>query len=175
VLHSYYILAQALLQALHRLDIPPRRGKKHRGPAGSAPNPVCFEMPPTMKLLWRAKNWWAAPRHGTKDGVLQHGSLLSVAIWRASPRRWSFQMSRRQSAAERLLRRATTAESILGRPLNWAETAQAFETAFAETANLDLQPGELTPDELARRRTGAKYGNKEWTGGYRDERPETRD
>ena len=168
VLHSYYILAQALLQALHRLDIPAQAHEKSiLAQPGSTPNPVCFEMPSNYEITVGGKKLVGSAQARRKDGVLQHGSLpLYGDLTRITQALVFPDEPARQSAAERLLRRATTAESILGRPLNWEEAARAFETAFAETLNLDLQPGELTPHELERAGELAqeKYGNKEWTG-----------
>jgi lipoate-protein ligase A len=64
-----------------------------------------------------------------------------------------------------LLRRATTAEQVLGRPLSWDEAAQPFVEAFEDVLALQLEAGELTETEHehARQLVEEKYGNPKWT------------
>ena len=71
----------------------------------------------------------------------------------------------RQKVAERLLARATNIESALQRTVTWGEAAQAFITAFSETLDLHLEPGELSPAEVARaeKLVQEKYAHPIWT------------
>ncbi|MEJ2708112.1 MAG: hypothetical protein P8074_10910, partial [Anaerolineales bacterium] len=73
---------------------------------------------------------------------------------------------RRQEAARRLLERATTAENVLGQPLDWQHAAEAFVAGFEETLRLKLQPGKLTRSESQRANAleQAKYRHPDWTG-----------
>ncbi|MBN1452410.1 MAG: hypothetical protein JW963_15450, partial [Anaerolineales bacterium] len=66
------------------------------------------------------------------------------------------------------LKRATTAEEILGSPLTWEAAAQAFVQAFQSELNLELCPADLNPEELARARElmEEKYANRAWTGKF---------
>ena len=71
----------------------------------------------------------------------------------------------RAHAAERLLARAATVESVLGRPVAWKEAAQAFTAAFREALDLDLQPLDLTRAEKERSEelVESKYAHPQWT------------
>jgi lipoate-protein ligase A len=65
----------------------------------------------------------------------------------------------------RLLERAATLESLLGARLPWSQAAQAFQEAFSEALELDLQHGKLSDEEhtLAEQLAREKYSGDEWT------------
>jgi lipoate-protein ligase A len=73
--------------------------------------------------------------------------------------------SARKNAAKRLLERATTVESALGREVSWETAAQAFVDAFEAQLGLSFERGELSEsesrraDELVR----GKYDHPSWT------------
>jgi lipoate-protein ligase A len=73
--------------------------------------------------------------------------------------------SERDHASKRLLERATTVESALGREISWETVAQAFIHAFEAQLGLSLRMGELSEsesrraDELVRE----KYDHPSWT------------
>jgi lipoate-protein ligase A len=73
--------------------------------------------------------------------------------------------SARQEAAARLLTRATTVESILGRVVDWESAAQAFVRAFEAELGLTFELGELSAAELARadELVKEKYAHPSWT------------
>jgi lipoyl(octanoyl) transferase len=73
--------------------------------------------------------------------------------------------SARNDAAERLLVRATTVESILGREVLWNDAAQAFVWAFEATLNLKLEELPLSENERGRadELVREKYDHPDWT------------
>lgn len=174
VLESYRVLAQALLEALHLLNIPAMAIEKPAALAaeptpGSTPgtkNPVCFEAPSNYEITVHGKKLLGSAQARRKEGVLQHGSLpLFGDLTRITMGLVFADEMGRQRAAQRLLERATTSETVLGHPLAWEDAAQAFLQSFAATLNLELQPGELTQEELARAETllVEKFNNPHWT------------
>ena len=164
---SYRILAAALLRTLHILQIPAQALEKHTLPAGSDPNgAVCFEVPSNYEITVNGKKLIGSAQARRKEGVLQHGSLpLYGELARITQVLGFPQEAGRTEAANRLLARAATAEEILGTAPSWTQAARAFKTAFCETLNLDLQPAELTPAELARAASlvEEKYAHLSWT------------
>jgi lipoate-protein ligase A len=97
--------------------------------------------------------------------VLQHGSLPLVGDLTRITQALCFpDAADQQSAAQRLLERATTAEAVLGQALPWDVAARAFESAFAETLNLTLIRQEPSPAELARAQelVTTKYAHPAW-------------
>jgi len=164
LLESYQRLAGALVEALRLLVLPVEVHGKVSATADQNPNPVCFEVPSAFEITAEGKKLVGSAQARRKEGVLQHGSLpLSGDLTRilqvlAYPDERS-----RARAAERLLQRATTVETALGRPVGWEEAAQAFVEAFHTVLNLDLQAGELS--SLEKKRTeeliAAKYSHPE--------------
>ncbi len=175
VLESYRTLSQALLRALHLLEIPAQALEKplplNAGPVESndnnnGTNPVCFEVPSNYEITIQGKKLIGSAQARRKQGVLQHGSLpLYGDLTRITQALVFPDEASRQLAAERLLARATTAEAVLGHPLDWEAAAEAFVRAFSEVLNLDLQPGELTPREQAEAEElqESKYAHSQWT------------
>lgn len=181
VLESYRTLAGALLRALILLGIPAQALEKpsppgtaedqreagERVPSNQGKNPVCFEMPSNYEITVGGKKLIGSAQARRKEGLLQHGSLpLHGDLERITQVLAFPDRVTREAAAERLSRRATTAERVLGRPLPWEQAAQAFVHAFQEILDLDLELGEPTRAEWLRAEelVGEKYANPKWTG-----------
>lgn len=167
VLESYNRLAQALLLAVQSLEIPVEM-KEHVGQVGNFPNsnPVCFEVPSTYEITVDGKKLIGSAQARKKEGVLQHGSLpLTGDLTRICQALVFENEAARDRAAQRLLERATTVESALGRAVSWEDAAQAFIRAFEAQLGISLQRGELSEsesqrtDELVRE----KYDHPSWT------------
>lgn len=178
VLESYRCLSQALLRALHLLDIPalalPKHAPTAAAPATPAPerpssshpkNPVCFEVPSNYEITVEGKKLIGSAQARRKEGVLQHGSLpLFGDLTRITQALVFSTEEKRQSAADRLLQRAATAETVLGHPLAWEAAARAFASAFEEVLDLRLEPSSLSPAELSRAQVlvDEKYADPHW-------------
>lgn len=174
VLESYRVLAGALLEALHLLNIPAEAKEKplpldvpaNTETAKTGQNPVCFEAPSNYEITVYGKKLVGSAQARRKEGVLQHGSLpLHGDLTRITQALAFAQEADRIKAASRLLERATTSEMVLGAPLSWQAAADAFAQAFAQTLNLELQSGELTASELQRAEVlmQEKFNNPAWT------------
>ena len=166
ILESYNRLAQALLLAVERLEIPVEM-KEHVNGTGSMPfsNPVCFEVPSSYEITVDGKKLIGSAQARKKEGVLQHGSLPLTGDLTRICRALRFEdESARENASQRLLDRATTVESALGRAVSWEEAAQAFIHAFEAQLGLSLKREELSEsesrrtDELVRE----KYDHASW-------------
>lgn len=165
VLESYNRLAQALLLAVKELDLPVEM-KEGKADNQSSPNPVCFEVPSTYEITVNGKKLIGSAQARKREGVLQHGSLpLTGDLSRICQALKFENESAREDASHRLLARAATVESALGREIGWETAAQAFIHAFEAQLGLNLQRGELSPSES--RRTDElvkdKYDHPSWT------------
>jgi lipoate-protein ligase A len=166
VLESYHRLAQALVEALSLLVLPVEIQEHAAVPAAQKKNPVCFEVPSTYEITLDGKKLVGSAQARRKEGVLQHGSLpLTGDLTRILQVLVFPDEVARTHTAERLLKRATTVENALGRVVSWDEAAQAYIAAFRSMLALDLQPGNLTPDEKNRTEelVRVKYGHPSWT------------
>ena len=165
VLESYHRLAQALVEALNLLSMRVEVNENSAAPRGTSTNPVCFEVPSTYEITVGGKKLVGSAQARRKDGVLKHGSLpLTGDLTRILQVLVFPDEESRTRAADRLLRRATTVETGLGRAVSWDEAAQSFIAAFRSVLALDLQPDNLTPDEKTRTEelVRVKYGHPSW-------------
>src|SRR5687768_12166158 len=165
VLESYNRLAQALLLAVKKLELPVEM-KEGKTDGNSTPNPVCFEVPSTYEITVDGKKLIGSAQARKKEGVLQHGSLpLTGDLTRICQALVFESESARQQASARLLARAATVESVLGRAVSWETAAQVFVDAFEERLGLSLKRGELSESESKRANelVKEKYDHPLWT------------
>lgn len=165
VLESYNRLAGALLRAVKSLEIPVEM-KEGKVNDGGTPNPVCFEVPSTYEITVNGKKLIGSAQARKKEGVLQHGSLpLSGDLTRITQALKFENEAAREHAARRLLERATTVESALGREVSWETAAQAFVEAFEAQLGLRFERGELSDSESKRAEelVKEKYDHPSWT------------
>ena len=165
LLESYNCLARALLAAVQDLGLLVEI-EEDKADDGGIPNPVCFEVPSTYEITVDGKKLIGSAQARRKKGVLQHGSLpLTGDLTRICQALVFPDESAREAAMRRLLARATTAESALGREVAWEIAAQAFVRAFEAQLGLKLEAGELSKSELARAEelVREKYAHPSWT------------
>ena len=164
ILESYNRLAGALLQAVKSLGLPVEM-KEDSGASHGIPNPVCFEVPSAYEITVHGKKLIGSAQARRKEGMLQHGSLpLTGDLARITEALIFADESARKDAAERLLARATTVESILGREVLWNDAAQAFVWAFEATLGLELEAQPLSESECGRadQLVREKYDHPDW-------------
>lgn len=164
VLESYNRLAQALLFAVKELNLPVEMNEG-KADNHSTPNPVCFEVPSTYEITVDGKKLIGSAQARKREGVLQHGSLpLTGDLTRICQALRFENESERENAVQRLLARAATVESALGREVSWETAAQAFIHAFEAQLGLNFQTGELSPSESKRtdELVKEKYDHPSW-------------
>jgi lipoate-protein ligase A len=165
VLESYNRLAQALLRAVKELEIPVEM-KEGKTDPGAIPNPVCFEVPSTYEITVNGRKLIGSAQARKKEGVLQHGSLpLTGDLSRICQALVFENETARENASKRLLERATTVESALGRQASWEAAAQAFIHAFEMQLGLNLVKGKISDSESQRTEelVKEKYNHPSWT------------
>lgn len=165
VLESYNRLAQALLLAVKQLELPVEM-KEGKPAEGKTPNPVCFEVPSTYEITVNGKKLIGSAQARKKEGVLQHGSLpLTGDLTRICQALIFESEAAREAAAQRLLARATTVESVLGHVVSWETAAEAFIHAFVSQLGITLEQDELSASESKRTEelVAEKYDHPSWT------------
>ena len=165
ILESYNRLAQALLLGLKSLEIPVEM-KEGKADNGAVPNPVCFEVPSTYEITVNGKKLIGSAQARKKEGVLQHGSLpLTGDLTRICQTLTFENESAREDASKRLLERATTVESALGREVSWEMASQVFVQAFEAQLGLKLEAGRISESESKRTEelVKEKYDHPSWT------------
>jgi lipoyl(octanoyl) transferase len=165
VLESYNRLAQALVLAVKQLELPVEV-EEGRADQRMTSNPVCFEVPSTYEITVHGKKLIGSAQARKREGILQHGSLpLTGDLSRICQALVFESEPARQRASERLLARAVTVESAIGRVISWETAAQAFIHAFEAQLGLSLQVGELSGSESKRtdELVKEKYAHPSWT------------
>jgi lipoate-protein ligase A len=140
--------------------------KERKANGNSTPNPVCFEVPSTYEITVDGKKLIGSAQARKKEGVLQHGSLpLTGDLARICQALVFENETARKDASKRLLARATTVESALGRAVGWETAAQAFIHAFEAQLGLSFERGELSKSESKRtdELVKEKYAHPSWT------------
>lgn len=166
VLESYQRLAQALLAALRALNVPVEMKEDAPQSVGKNQNPVCFEVPSAYEITINGRKLIGSAQARKKEGVLQHGSLpLTGDLTRICQALAFVNEAAREQAAARLLARATTVESVLGRAVSWETATQAFVHGFESELGLKFEEGELSASEAARAEelVRVKYAHPAWT------------
>ncbi len=175
LLESYNRLALALLHAVHSMGVPAEM-KAGGAAANKAPNPVCFEAPSAYEITVAGRKLIGSAQARRREGVLQHGSLpLGGRLERITDALVYPDERARERAAERLLARATSLESLLHRAVSWDEAAAAVVGGFEQALDIRFDRGSLSDSERRRARAleVEKYGCAEWTRGDREARTRT--
>jgi lipoate-protein ligase A len=166
LLESYNRIAHGLLRALKDLDLMVEINAHTPGLNSNAAGPVCFEMPSAYEITFQGKKLIGSAQARRKLGVLQHGSFpLYGDLGRITQVLVFSGEEKRQEALERLMDRATNAETVSGKKLDWDCAAEAFVEAFKSELKLQLIKDEISDRELNRAHDlmKIKYSNQGWT------------
>jgi len=167
LLESYLKLSKALKAALTLLGLDvTAREDAGASQAARSHNPVCFEEPSSYEILYKDKKIIGSAQARRGNAFLQHGALpLTGDLARITQTLAFPDETARQAAAEKLLARATTLETALGRAVPWEEAALAFREGFGRALGIDFNESELNEEEqaLAERLRREKYGADAWT------------
>jgi lipoate-protein ligase A len=166
IVTSYKRLSTGILAVLEVLGLDVLALPHETSPSGAQTEPVCFEIPSNYEITVNGKKLVGSAQSRRKGGVLQHGTLpLSGDLTRIVQALTFPDEAAREKAGIRLLERATTVLSGLGKEISWHQAVEAFKQYFPQPLNLDLRPAELTTQELARAEEllVEKYANPEWT------------
>jgi lipoate-protein ligase A len=165
ILESYQRLAKALVTGVRALGIPVEMAE-HAPATGAAKGPVCFEVPSAYEIVTGGKKLIGSAQARKQEGVLQHGTFPLVGdLTRITQALFFPDEQARAAAAGKLLQRATTAESVLGREVAWETAAQAIAESFQRELGIRFERGELTGAEIARAEDliQKKYAHPVWT------------
>jgi lipoate-protein ligase A len=165
ILSSYKRLSSAILSALELIGVGVQALPQEKNPDLRNPEPVCFEVPSNYEITADGKKLVGSAQARRQGGVLQHGTLPLYGDLSRITQVLAFpDQTNRIQAAERLLARATTVQSAMGRLVTWEQAAEAFTKGFMQTLGLNLIAGELSDKELARTEqlVEEKYGNPVW-------------
>lgn len=164
VLEVYRLLSEGLLVGLNLLATG-MASAASRPPDGTK-TPICFETPAEYEIVADGLKLVGSAQWRARGGILQHGTLplhgdlaRIVRFLNLPPGDDPAQ------AGRRLLARATTLESVMGRALPFAQVADALARGLAQVLNVRLVPGALSAPEkeAAAVLRGTRYGDPAWS------------
>jgi len=168
VVESYKVISGGLLAGLERLgicaEIAPRNRSKRKGDSAA-----CFNTLSSYELTVGGKKIAGSAQVRRQGVILQHGSIP----WELDADKLFLVLkSSDQQAAERMkqvfLAGATCIRAVTGREIPWEEISAALREGFAGALGIELQPAQLTPEELrlAGELAVSKYRSQEWNNKY---------
>lgn len=172
IVESYRRLSDGLIAMLRRLSPQASIGAERKAAPDAdsrnsrpAPNPVCFEVPSDYEITADGKKLIGSAQARAHGGLLQHGAIpLHGDIARICAALSYPDSAARARAAAKVRVRAATLSEALGRPVTWAEAAEALQAAFAETFGITWVAGTLTEteSESAAALLAEKHGDPAW-------------
>jgi lipoate-protein ligase A len=151
VLPSYRRLSEGLVAGLRLLAIEADAASGQGLPEAERTNPVCFEVPSAYEITAAGRKLIGSAQLRRSAGVLQHGSLpLFGDLGRICDVLSYRQPTARGAAADRVRRRATTIEQLLGRRVSWEQASEALAEGFAQALALQWTIAEPSDEEQAR-------------------------
>ena len=165
VVESYRRLSEGLMRGLQVLGLS--AAQANTAPAhGRGAGPICFEAPSDYEITAGGKKLIGSAQARKQGVVLQHGTLPLVGDLRRICEALRYEsMAAREVARARVLERATTLETALGRAVAWSAAVEAMTMGFEEALGLVLARAELTAAEreAAARLRAEKYASPTWT------------
>ncbi len=149
IMEAYEAIAQALAAGLSHLGIDVELAQvATEAMSRDGASPPCFASAGRYELVIGGRKLIGSAQRRVGRGVLQHGSVLTDATHERIADVMLLADDRRRETVRRLLRQKTTHLSgILGRPVLFAEVAEAVKCGFAHAWGVSLDEGRLTDAE----------------------------
>ena len=165
VLPSYRRIAAALLWGLETLAVRAVTRERYGVPTKDL-GPVCFEVPSDWEITWEGRKLAGSAQVRRQRGVLQHGTIpLYGDLARITRALVYDSVAARAEASVRVLEKAATVETALGRRVTCEEAAAAVSVGFKDSLGVDWTDCGLNDweRETAEKLFVEKYGSEGWT------------
>ena len=169
VTEAYRVISEGILKGFHHLGLEAYfavpKTSEERDALKNPRSAVCFDAPSWYELVVEGRKVAGSAQTRQKGVILQHGSILLdldedklFSLFKYSNERVKDRMKKAFSS------KAVAINEISQRQITLDEAKEAFYKGFSEGLNVDLQPYELTEEELAYVNTLAKdrYESDEW-------------
>jgi lipoyl(octanoyl) transferase len=169
VTEAYRVISEGILKGFHQLGLEAYfavpRTDEERSALKNPRSAVCFDAPSWYELVVEGRKVAGSAQTRQKGVILQHGSILLdldedklFSLFKYPSERVKDRM---KSAFKN---KAVAINEISSRRITLEEAKEAFYKGFAEGLNIELQPYQLTEEELAYVNKIAKerYESDEW-------------
>lgn len=160
ITQSYQAISAALCAGLVELGVVPELAP--RPASSSAKSAACFDLPSDYEITLRGRKLVGSAQARKHGVVLQHGSLLLHADTDA----WAKVLRLPETlTGAALAQRLIALDEALGFLPTFETVVAALVRGFEHIWQIVLEPGELSPAEVARasQLVGERYANPDWT------------
>jgi lipoyl(octanoyl) transferase len=169
VTEAYRVISEGILKGFHQLGLEayfavpktPEERDALKNPRSS----VCFDAPSWYELVVEGRKVAGSAQTRQKGVILQHGSIL---LDLDEDKLFSLFKYSNERVKERMKKafkdKAVAINAISRRQITLAEAKEAFYRGFAEGLGIDLEPYQLSQDELdyVNHLAKERYENDEW-------------
>lgn len=170
VTEAYRVISEGILKGFHHLGLEayfaiPRTEEEKQ----SLKNPrssVCFDAPSWYELVVEGRKVAGSAQTRQKGVILQHGSILLDLDEDKLFSLFTYPNERVKERMQRAFKnKAVAMNDISARPITFTMASEAFKKGFEEGLNIELEPLELSAEQMAyvEKLAKEKYENDEWT------------
>jgi lipoyl(octanoyl) transferase len=169
VTEAYRVISEGILKGFHQLGLEAYfavpRTEEERSALKNPRSAVCFDAPSWYELVVEGRKVAGSAQTRQKGVILQHGSILLdldedklFSLFKYPSERVKDRM---KSAFKN---KAVAINEISSRRITLEEAKEAFYKGFAEGLNIELQPYQLTGEELdyVNKIAKERYESDEW-------------
>lgn len=161
ILGTYKLISRCLARGLHHLGINACLAEEGRGFKHEDTNTCCFSTSLKNELLVNGRKICGSAQVRKRGGFLQHGLMLldfnpertaGILLQNVTPEQTT-----------KLSRSITSVNKELAVPVNEKDLCSALKQAFIEELGINLEEGELTPEEeKLKNDLMKKYTDTDW-------------
>lgn len=169
VTEAYRVISEGILKGFHRLGMDayfavPRTAEEK----DSLKNPrsaVCFDAPSWYELVVEGRKVAGSAQTRQKGVILQHGSILLDIDEDKLFSLFKYPNERVKERMQKAFKnKAVAINEISNKTININDAKEAFKAGFEDGLNIELEPYELTADELdfVNKLAKERYESDEW-------------
>ena len=164
IITSYRRLSTGLVEGLKSLVSDVDQAGLVESARSIEKSAACFDVPSHYEVTAHGRKLVGSAQVRRMGVVLQHGALPLEGDVTRLVEVLALSEQDREGLREKLRQRAIALDEAVGRVIPFGEAAKAISGGFAKALNLNLEPGVLSPYELAAAdRLRPRYLSDDWT------------
>lgn len=165
VTESYKVISRALLKGFSNLGLDAEMAKAIKSGKGAATSSACFDAPSAYELVIEGKKIVGSAQVRKNGVILQHGSILNdLDVDKLFHTIKIDNLKLKERIKSSFLNKATSIKHVTGEKFSLEELCSAFYDGFKKELDIEIEEGQLTPEEiqLAEELAKTKYSSDEW-------------
>lgn len=170
VTEAYRVISGGLLEGFRNLGLHAEFSlpvsKEQNETLKKPKSAVCFDAPSWYELVVEGKKVAGSAQTRQKGVILQHGAILLGLDEEKLVSLFKFESEEsRKRMLDSLPKKAVAIDRLTDRHISIEECAEAFAEGFETALDINLEPMELTEEQLlfVQEIEQKKYANKDWT------------